>query len=351
MGARNSWAQAAGFNAMLVPPLALALGVAIGLHWLNFILLLVIAPLAHGAFGDAGRQEREWHEPVSIWLHRLPMLTGGVLLGAIAFVAIRVNWTGSSALQIVGTGASLWAAFAMGSCLAHDLLHRSDPSAQTLGRLIAGAIGYPFLEHEHRSHHQRSDWPRSSESLWAYTARRAGTVVREARARDSDAAAWAGNRWSGGLAVACAAFAITALTFALTGGLIALVCYLAAALTLSWTVQAMTYLQHWGLGEDSLQRTQRERQWSWEDVCMLQAWLTVGLSLHQGHHDREGASFYRMEPVEDAPRLPGGYVPMLLISMVPALWFRVMVPALQQWKRNPHTSQATPDRRLVCVPH
>lgn len=350
MAERNGWAQAVGFNAMLVPPLALAFGTASGFYAANFILLLVIAPLAHGAFGNAGKQQREWSEAASTWLHRLPAVAATALLIAILVVALGTRWD-SDPGPLVAAGASLWAAFAIGSCLAHDLLHRSSRFSRSLGRIVAGAIGYPFLEHEHQSHHRRSDWPLGAESLWAYTGRRLMTVIRQARERDLDAAAWAGRKFAGGLPLSISAFLLTAIGFALAGGTPALLCYLGSSIVLAWTVQAMTYLQHWGLGDDTLQPTHSGRQWSWEDVCMLQAWLTVGLSLHQGHHDREGQSFYRYEPVPDAPQLPGGYVPMLLISMVPPLWFRVMSPALDRWKSDPMAPALLSDRRLVCVPH
>lgn len=351
LGKHNGWAQAAGFNAMLVPPAALVVGTTSELYWLNFVLLLVVAPLAHGAFGYAGEQRSEWSESSSQWLHRLPSVAAVALLVACVVVAIGTDWLTLTAVDVLSIGASLWSAFAMGSCIAHDLLHRQSRLSRALGRVLAGVIGYPLLEHEHRAHHEISDWPRRDETVWSYSWRRALSVVRGAIERDRDARAWSGSRWSGGLFPAVASSITVAALFLLSGGAMALLCYAVVVVAVAWTVQAMTYVQHWGLHADDLHGKPAAREWSWEDDCMLQAWLTVGLSLHQAHHDREGGSYYRLGPTPDAPHLPGGYVPLLFMCMVPALWFRVMTPHLDRWMASPVHEPSMTGRRLVCVPH
>ena len=54
--------------------------------------------------------------------------------------------------------------------------------------------------------------------------------------------------------------------------------------------------------------------------------------------------------MQGSPRMPGGYVVLLFISMVPPLWRALMLPVLQRWKEAPMESQETAGHRLLCFP-
>ena len=93
-----------------------------------------------------------------------------------------------------------------------------------------------------------------------------------------------------------------------------------------------------------------EGRFAWEDRCQFQVWLMLHLALHHAHHQTSSLPYYRLAPHPASPRLPAGYVLLLFASFIPAVWRWLMVPALENWKRDP-MSQIEPNRwRLVCLP-
>ena len=70
-------------------------------------------------------------------------------------------------------------------------------------------------------------------------------------------------------------------------------------------VQLITYIQHWGLGDDSIpDRIAYGR--GWEEDCRFQAWVTLSISLHDQHHRDSRRPYYRLELSPDSPRLTCG---------------------------------------------
>ena len=41
--------------------------------------------------------------------------------------------------------------------------------------------------------------------------------------------------------------------------------------------------------------------------------------------------YYLLESIEDAPQLPAGYPAMMLLSLVPSMWFSTMDDRLDEW--------------------
>ena len=136
------------------------------------------------------------------------------------------------------------------------------------------------------------------------------------------------------------------LGFVLAAGWAGFWMYLGVIVSVSFSVQIVTYLQHWGLGTDNVE-TADTQHFAWEDTCRFQSWLTFGLSFHQGHHRSTATVFYRIELSDDSPRQPAGYAVLLLLCMAPPLWRALMLPILDRWKQRPTASRA-PGRRHNC---
>jgi hypothetical protein len=51
-----------------------------------------------------------------------------------------------------------------------------------------------------------------------------------------------------------------------------------------------------------------------------------------------------------SPRLPAGYVLLLVASFIPPLWRWLMIPALENWLRDPQAHVEPMRWRLVCLP-
>jgi len=345
--------RASGYLFVFAPPLLLAIGAGLQMPWLAFVGLIVVAPFLRVVFGDAPDQQPQWSEPVALALEALPIAAAVSYFAAVALLMWTLASSDSPLGGLLWHGLSLWASMVFASCVAHELLHRRAQRSRLVGRLLSGLQGYPLLEHEHRAHHAWSgssrvpEWPRADESVWAFTARRWKHAAAGAWEGDAVAAMRKGHRLAGGLAVSVAAWVATVGGFWFVAGFGSAVMYCVVTLVVAWSMHAITYVQHWGLGEDSIDDAE-SGDYGWEDRCQLQAWLTLSISFHQAHHHGNNVPYYRQTPEGGSPRQPGGYVVLLLASMVPAVWQRLMRPALEQWRSNPD-SQPTPGRRLVCI--
>lgn len=348
---REQFYQAAGYSLMLAPPCLLIISAVIGPTWLAALALIVVAPFLRTIFGDAG-EAPVWREDYAMFLERLPLYA--VVLHACALVSVL--WACEQHVEaggLVGLGLSLWATLLFGACVGHELTHHRAQAVRVIGRVFTGMIGYPFLEYEHRAHHaaggcaSAAEWPRASESLWGYTMRRCLHIA---------SAAWAGHRHvvaargAGpalvGLPLATATTGATILAFYVAGGWSGVALYVAAQVGLGWSLQAITYIQHWGLGSDAFEQPSGGH--AWEDLCQFQAWLTLGISYHAAHHSKPTLPYYRLQANRGAPRQPAGYVILLFASMVPPVWRALMTPALERWKADP-CRQRGAGRKLMCI--
>ena len=172
-------------------------------------------------------------------------------------------------------------------------------------------------------------------------------MIKEAFERDRVQSLKLGrSRWFGPLAESVAATLATALLFGYLGGFAGLIVYSALVVLMLVSMQWTVYLQHWGLNESP--SLERQSVFGWEDTCQAQAWITLGLSIHDSHHQNSSTAFYRLTPNLHAPRPPAGYVVLMLASLFPPLWRRLMLPALRHWEAHPQ-SPIVIGRRLVCL--
>lgn len=346
--------RASGYLTVFLPPVLLVVGVANGIPWLACVAVFVVAPFLRVAFGDVDEEPPAvWSERAATWLDRLPPAFAVFFPLCVAATLWQIH---AGALRSpgawVGAGLSLWTCFIFATVVGHELVHQRRAARRRLGRALAAVVGYPALGHEHMPHHATSgnvadaEWPRADESVWAFAARRMRRVIRSAIEYDAALGLRLGGRLRGGLAEAVAITAATWAAFAIAAGLAGAVLYGIVVAGVWFAMQAITYLQHWGLGEDSVAEA-REGQYAWEDTCQLQAWMTLSISFHQAHHLAPSRPYYLGCPAAGSPRLPAGYVILLIASLVPPLWRRLMRPALERWKSNP-AAQLKPGRRLIC---
>jgi alkane 1-monooxygenase len=63
---------------------------------------------------------------------------------------------------------------------------------------------------------------------------------------------------------------------------------------------------------------------SWNADFVVSNWVLFNLQLHSDHHAHMRKPFEALRSVDDAPQLPAGYPAMVLVALVPPLWFAVM---------------------------
>lgn len=350
----NQLAHASGYLTIFLVPLLLVVGIGLDVPSLAFAMVMMVFPLGRRLLGHVRAGESiDWRESISTALDKLPLIYAGVLTVVVSLVVWHLVVHGARPLpHAIGLGLSLWMTMLFATCAAHELIHRRSASEAMVGHVIAGIAGYPMLAVDHLQHHARAgdtrsaEWPRVNESMWGFSYRRAVRILAEAYAPGS--ATWhrGGNRNVQSTRVATAVSAVTAGCFALAGGLPGLALYLAVAVGVAFGLQLMTYIQHWGLGDDR-QGAAAYHGYSWEDDCRFQVWTTLSISLHQAHHENGHTPYYLVSLRPDSPRLPTGYVVLMVLSAIPPLWRKAMLPALEHWERNP-SDPRSPGRNLTC---
>jgi fatty acid desaturase len=351
----NQWAQAAGYFAVLIAPALLAWAAWLDEPLLVFGAVMLVFPLARVAFGAVDETGPPvWSEGIATALDRLPCVYAAVLAGAVLMLLLAISRSEPTMGAVAGWALSLWVTMVFATCVAHELLHRKRKSDRIVGHLLAGLAGYPMLGYEHSRHHRRAgsstsaECPKVTESIWQFAARRFGAIAHESLG--ARGLALSGDSRSPavrGLRLALVTTGVNLALFGLAAGWPGVLIYTLVIGLVAFAVQLVTYMQHWGLGDDNIEDA-RQAQYGWEDDCRFQAWVTMGLSIHQAHHRNGSRPYYRTGITRDSPRPPAGYVVLMFATLFPAVWRQVMAPALAYWRSQP-TAPVSAGRRLACV--
>ncbi|MGH8672207.1 MAG: fatty acid desaturase, partial [Burkholderiales bacterium] len=64
-----------------------------------------------------------------------------------------------------------------------------------------------------------------------------------------------------------------------------------------------------------------------------------------GHHHSGPIPYHKLKACPDMPMTPYNYILMGLLSMIPPLYFKIMVPVLKEWDEK----YATPGERALAA--
>lgn len=98
-----------------------------------------------------------------------------------------------------------------------------------------------------------------------------------------------------------------------------------------FTLMLNDYLQHYGMMREMLPNGRREPAsdlHSWSTDAPLCNLLVLNVQRHAHHHSQPMLPYQRLEDRPNAPRLPTGYFGMMIIALIPPLWFAIMDPRL-----------------------
>jgi len=107
-------------------------------------------------------------------------------------------------------------------------------------------------------------------------------------------------------------------------------------------LEIQNYFAHYGLVREAGKPVQPRHSWNsnhWMSTNVL-----YSLARHSHHHAEADAAYWTLDAMPEAPNLPGGYLTMIPVALVPPLFKRVMTPALNEWDR----SYASPAERELA---
>jgi alkane 1-monooxygenase len=103
--------------------------------------------------------------------------------------------------------------------------------------------------------------------------------------------------------------------------------YLAAAAIGILLLETVNYIEHYGLQRKSLSEGKYERAMpvhSWNSDHVIGRLMLFELSRHSDHHYLASRKYQVLRHHDDSPQMPTGYPGMMILSLVPPLWFYVM---------------------------
>jgi alkane 1-monooxygenase len=127
------------------------------------------------------------------------------------------------------------------------------------------------------------------------------------------------------------------LIYWLFGGWI-LLYFLAAAGMGILLLETVNYIEHYGLqrkatGEGKYERAMPEH--SWNSDHMIGRLFLFELSRHSDHHYLASRKYQILRHHDDAPQMPTGYPGMMLLSLLPPVWFAVMNRRIHNFGQHP----------------
>ena len=123
------------------------------------------------------------------------------------------------------------------------------------------------------------------------------------------------------------------------GGIPAAIFFLIQALVAVLHLEVVNYIEHYGLIRQKLDNGKFEPtrpHHSWNANDHASNLLLINLQKHSDHHARPNKKYQHLQSYDEneAPQLPFGYPLMVLLSLIPQFWMKVMNPKVLEWRKR-----------------
>jgi fatty acid desaturase len=108
-------------------------------------------------------------------------------------------------------------------------------------------------------------------------------------------------------------------------------------------LEIVNYMEHYGMVRAPDQAVQLRH--SWNTNARMSSWAMFNLSRHSHHHAQGEVPYQNLMPLPEAPTMVAGYLSTILLTLLPPLWQRIMVPKIVEWDRH----YATPEERVLAL--
>jgi alkane 1-monooxygenase len=111
--------------------------------------------------------------------------------------------------------------------------------------------------------------------------------------------------------------------------------FLAAAAIGIALLETVNYIEHYGLSRKEVAAGKYERtlpQHSWNSNHVIGRLMLFELSRHSDHHYLASRKYQVLRHSDEAPQMPTGYPGMMLLALIPPLWFRVMHRQIDKYR-------------------
>ena len=300
--------------------------------YLSYIFVFLLVPLIDLIVGENktnadSTNEIKWRQQ-SVWAPILYLyaITHFVLL----FLYLRKVSALSVSDNLILAGALGLYTGGLGITVAHELCHKKDKLNRSIADLLLASVAYTHFSTEHvRGHHYAVSTPhdpasaRFGESSYSFLPR---TIV------DSLRSAWKIDKKKVVQGWTLTGLIAVGIYFVFGGS--GLIFFLVQSIVAVLLLELVNYVEHYGLTRKQLQNGRYEvvrPEHSWNSSHIFSNLLLFNLQRHSDHHAAAHLPYTVLKHHEKVPQLPSGYPGMILLALIPPLWFRVMNPRLKAW--------------------
>jgi len=316
------------------------------------LIVFGLVPIADFLLGKDSNNPSEGEEVERLsktafyfWLIRAaaPLYLATIAFGAYVFVHVTAEtWLLGFWVFSMGT---------LGGILAinigHELIHKKDMIDQFCGGVLLSSVLYGGFKVEHvRGHHVWVSTPKDAsssrlgQSLYRFLPSAYVNNFRNAWRLEAKRLATRGYsafHWRNELIWWYALSAVMALVMWFWLGGMGLIFFLVQAVVSFSYLEIINYIEHYGLHRRRLDNGRYERTnvtHSWNSNYLLTNLLLFQLQRHSDHHAYPKRPYQVLRHHDESPQLPAGYATMVLVALVPPLWFAVMNPRVAEYYRD-----------------
>jgi len=236
---------------------------------------------------------------------------------------------------------------AIGINVAHELGHRKNKFERFLARLLLlSSLYLHFIVEHNRGHHTYVATPndpataRKNEPIYTFWIRTivfsflSAWHIEKTQLAKRGISTWSLRSEMIQLILVQVLF-LTLIYFSF--GLIALISFMGAAFIGILLLEAVNYVEHYGLlrKEISAGKYERVQPWhSWNSDYPLGRIMLFELTRHSDHHYMASRKYQILRHLPESPQLPTGYPGSILLSLIPPIWFGVINPRLEKIKSD-----------------
>lgn len=264
-----------------------------------------------------------------------------LVFGAWAVTHVALSWYALVGLVLsIGTVSG-----SLGIVVAHELGHHVSRFDRYLSRALLATVCYMHFYIEHnRGHHSMvgtEEDPASArygESVYRFLPRTLMDSFTHAWQLEKERLAKAGQgpwQWTNPMLWCVLWPLLVAAGFGLLFGPAAVLYFFVQAAIAVILLELVNYVEHYGLTRQPLAGGGYERVTavhSWNSSHRLSTYFLFNLTRHSHHHIQSQRHYQALAHEEASPQLPVGYAGMLMLSLVPPLWERVMHPRLARYR-------------------
>lgn len=104
-------------------------------------------------------------------------------------------------------------------------------------------------------------------------------------------------------------------------------------------LEAVDYIEHYGITRKQISEGVYEKvnpAHAWNANFIYSNYLLFQLQRHADHHMYATKKYQLLNAYKESPQLPNGYPAMVILTLLPPLWFKVMNKRLEEWQNIQH---------------